>query len=212
MLKKPSLSERLINSADIMLRSLASPASASRPSPARDADDNELSKRQSAKSACLMRVNHTGEVCAQALYQGQSLTARNETLRELLMEAADEESDHLAWCQERIGALGGRTSILNPLFYLGSFAVGAAVGIAGDRVNAAFLEETENQVVDHLDRQLELLPEDDSKSKAILEQMREEELQHAKSAASYAPQKLAGPARALMRVASKVMVKTSYFV
>ena len=207
-----SPTDRLISHADNMLRTLFAPAVASRPSPAKGTRDQKLSSWEENEAGRLMRVNHTGEVCAQALYQGQSLTTRNEQLRETFREAADEETDHLAWCEERIKSLNSRTSRLNPLFYAGSFAIGAVVGLLGDRTSAAFLAETEHQVVEHLDRQMGRLPASDASSRDILQQMREDELKHATTAEEIGTTPMSEPARGLMRRMSKVMTGLSYWV
>ena len=207
-----SLADILISNADNMLRTLFAPPVASRPSPAKHIADKSLSEQDKDESSRLMRVNHTGEVCAQALYQGQSLTARDPHLRSTFLEASDEENDHLAWCDERIGELGGRTSLLNPLFYTGSFAMGVLAGLIGDRTSAAFLAETEHQVVEHLDRHLTRLPVADKKSNAILTQMKEDELKHAKSAEKSSGGGLPDPVSELMKGMSRIMTGTSYWI
>ena len=207
-----NLVDHLIIGLDNMMRTVAAPAQSARSSPADGRDAHELLPHDAIESRRLMRVNHTGEVCAQALYQGQSLTARNSKLRETFREAAEEENDHLAWCQERITNLGGKTSRLNPLFYAGSFAIGAAAGLAGDKTSAAFLAETEHQVVEHLGRQIEKLPSEDVQSRVILEQMREDEAKHASTAESVTTERLSEPVQNAMRAASKVMVGLSYWL
>jgi ubiquinone biosynthesis monooxygenase Coq7 len=159
-----------------------------------------------------MRVNHTGEVCAQALYQGQALTAKRTDMRAALERAAQEETEHLAWTEHRIDELGGRKSVFNPVFYAGSFAIGAAAGVLGDRWNLGFVAETERQVVAHLDEHLGKLPEQDHKSRAILEEMREDEARHATFALQEGGAALPFPARALMRFASMVMKRASYWL
>ena len=159
-----------------------------------------------------MRVNHVGEVCAQALYQGQALTARSSTAQAALQHAADEETEHLAWTERRIEELGGRRSLLNPLWYAGSFAIGAAAGLLGDRWNLGFLAETERQVVEHLDGHLRQLPPEDEKSRAVIEEMRLDEARHATTALQHGGEPLPAPARAAMRLASKVMTKTAYWI
>jgi ubiquinone biosynthesis monooxygenase Coq7 len=161
--------------------------------------------------AALMRVNHAGEVCAQALYQGQALTARNAAARNALERAADEETEHLAWTERRIEELGGRKSVLNPLWYAGSFALGAAAGLLGDKWNLGFLAETERQVAKHLDGHLNEIPAGDSKSRAVLEQMRVDEAGHATSALEHGAAELPMPVRLAMRLSSKVMTRTSYW-
>ena len=212
MNRQYTLADHLIGHADNMLRTLFAPAIASRPSPATEIDDKDLEAWEKNESRRLMRVNHTGEVCAQALYQGQSLTARDPELRETFQKAADEENDHLAWCEDRIKALDGRTSRLNPVFYAGSYMIGAFAGLLGDRTSAAFLAETEYQVSDHLERHLQRLPAADRKSQSIVKKMREDELEHAKSAEQSANLELSEPAKGVMRLMSRVMTGTSYWV
>ncbi|HEV7394331.1 MAG TPA: 2-polyprenyl-3-methyl-6-methoxy-1,4-benzoquinone monooxygenase, partial [Burkholderiales bacterium] len=174
--------DRLIISFDRGLRTLVGPAASARPRPGEDTADGELQAAERRHASALMRVNHTGEVCAQALYQGQALTARDSSARNALERAAQEETDHLAWTEHRIEELGGRKSVLNPLFYAGSFAMGAAAGLLGDRWNLGFLAETEKQVVAHLDDHLGKLPIEDRKSRAIVEEMRIDEAHHATTA------------------------------
>ena len=212
MQRKLSLADHLIGHADNMLRTLFAPPSASRSSPADEVENQTMEDWEKDEARRLMRVNHTGEVCAQALYQGQSLTARNPQLREIFQEAADEEIDHLAWCNERIRALDGRTSRLNPVFYAGSYAIGALAGLLGDRTSAAFLAETEYQVADHLDRHLHKLPHSDRKSHSVVKQMRVDELEHAKAAEEAGDLQLSEPAKGVMRLMSRVMTGSSYWV
>jgi len=159
-----------------------------------------------------MRVNHSGEVAAQALYQGQALTARLENVREAMERAAVEEIDHLKWCQERLQELGSHTSVLNPLWYAGSFAIGALAGIAGDRWSLGFVAETEKQVVDHLQGHLERLPLEDERSRAILEQMKQDEQHHGQAAADAGGARLPAPFRHLMTLTSRVMTRTAYWI
>ncbi|MDE0309694.1 MAG: 2-polyprenyl-3-methyl-6-methoxy-1,4-benzoquinone monooxygenase [Acidiferrobacterales bacterium] len=212
MQRRYSLSDHLIGHADNMLRTLFAPPSAARPSPATDVENQGLETWEQDEARRLMRVNHTGEVCAQALYQGQSLTARNPALRETFRKAAEEENDHLAWCEDRIRSLDGRTSRLNPLFYVGSYAIGAMAGVLGDRASAAFLAETEYQVADHLNRHLQKLPAADRKSHSVIRQMTEDELEHAKTAEQVGDLQLSEPAKGMMRLMSRVMTGTSYLV
>ena len=160
----------------------------------------------------MMRVNHAGEVCAQALYQGQALTARRKETRDQMKQASDEENDHLAWCRQRLKELGGHTSLLNPLWYTGSFAIGAVSGLIGDKWSLGFLAETEHQVVNHLERHLQKLPPDDSKSRLILEQMKLDEAQHETSAHNAGAADLPEPVKKLMELASIVMTTTAYRV
>jgi ubiquinone biosynthesis monooxygenase Coq7 len=156
-----------------------------------------------------MRVNHVGEVCAQALYAGQALTARNQAVRAELEQAAREETDHLAWCEQRINELGGRTSLLNPLWFGGAFGMGMVAGLLGDKWNLGFLAETERQVEAHLDSHLRQLPEADGKSRAVVEQMKRDEAQHAQTAVSHGGAPLPPPVRQAMRMAAEFMRQTA---
>jgi len=160
----------------------------------------------------MMRINHTGEVCAQALYQGQSLTARLERVRDGMEQAAQEENDHLAWCEQRIHELGSHTSYLSPVFYAGSFALGALAGAVGDKWSLGFVAETERQVVKHLDGHLQTLSPQDQKSRTILEQMRLDELHHGTKAQEAGGAELPTPVKRLMQAMSKVMTGTTYWV
>jgi ubiquinone biosynthesis monooxygenase Coq7 len=204
--------DRFIIAFDRGLRTLFAPAQTLRPVPGEELGDVPLSERQRREVAALMRVNHSGEICAQALYQGQALTAHDAAAKGALERAAREETEHLAWTERRIDALGGRKSLLNPLWYAGSFALGAAAGFLGDRWNLGFLAETERQVVDHLDGHLRRLPAEDEKSRAILEQMRDDEGRHATSALRHGGAVLPGPARFAMRLASRVMTRTAFWI
>lgn len=175
-------------------------------------EDNDLNEDEAKLSAQLMRVNHAGEVAAQALYQGQSLTARNKAVQEKLTQAAEEENDHLVWCRKRLDQLGEKTSILDPAWYLGSLAIGATAGLAGDKWSLGFLAETEKQVVQHIESHLEKLPDTDHKTRAILNQMHEDESQHATSAIEQGGAELPAPIKQGMRLVSKIMTKTSFWV
>ena len=157
-----------------------------------------------------MRVNHTGEICAQALYEGQALTARDQRVKETLLAAAAEEADHLAWCADRLEDLDARPSVLNPLFYGASFALGAVTGLIGDRVSLGFVEATEHQVSQHLDDHLDTLPAHDHKSRAVVEQMRREEEQHGQNALAAGGEEFPLPIKRLMRAASRLMTETAY--
>jgi ubiquinone biosynthesis monooxygenase Coq7 len=159
-----------------------------------------------------MRVNHTGEICAQALYQGQALTARNATARAALEQAAAEETDHLAWTAQRIEELGGRASLLNPLWYAGSFALGAAAGFLGDKWNLGFLAETERQVEGHLEGHLDRLPAQDEKSRAIVNEMKVDEARHARTAVDHGAAELPEPVKLAMKLGSRVMTRTAYWI
>lgn len=183
-----------------------------RPNPAASAPAAELQPVEQQEAGRLMRVNHTGEVCAQALYQGQALTARLDKVRDRMEQASIEENDHLAWCQQRLKELGSHPSVLNPLFYAGAFAIGAAAGKAGDRWSLGFVAETEHQVVEHLNTHLNRLPAQDQQSRAILEQMKEDEARHATHALEAGGVQLPLPVRALMKGVAKVMTGTTYWV
>ena len=205
--------DRLLDLADDALTTVfGSPPGTGRADPAAGVAAPELTDSEKRTSQALMRVNHVGEVCAQALYQAQAVTARDPDLRESMRRAAEEENDHLNWCAERIEALGGRRSLLNPLWYGGAFAIGAAAGLAGDRWNLGFVAETERQVVDHLSGHLERLPEKDVPSRRVVEQMRTDEGAHATMAVTAGAAPLPGPVRALMRLASRVMTCTAHYV
>jgi ubiquinone biosynthesis monooxygenase Coq7 len=207
----PSLDE-LVVAFDKGLRTVFAPARSSRAMPGEDLSEADMTDEQRRTSASLMRVNHTGEICAQALYQGQALTARNPGAKAALEQAAREETEHLAWTERRIEELGGRKSLLNPAWYAGSFALGALAGLVGDRWSLGFLAETERQVVAHLGGHLERLPGEDRKSRAIVESMREDEARHATSAIGHGGAELPLPAKTAMRLTSKVMTGTAYWL
>jgi ubiquinone biosynthesis monooxygenase Coq7 len=202
----------LIIAFDKGLRTVFAPARSVRATPGGELPDADMDAAQRALAAALMRVNHTGEVCAQALYQGQALTARDSAARAALEQAALEETEHLAWTEGRITELGGRKSLLNPLFYAGSFAIGAAAGALGDRWNLGFLAETERQVVRHLEGHLGRLPETDRKSRAVVEQMRDDEARHATSALQHGGAELPAPVKAAMQLSSRVMTGTAFLL
>ena len=207
----PSVDE-LIASFDKGLRTVFGAAQSVREMPGQEEPEGALTDRERALSASLMRVNHSGEVCAQALYQGQALTARNPRARAALEQAAQEETEHLAWTETRIRELGGRRSWLNPVWYAGSFAIGAAAGLLGDRWNLGFLAETERQVVAHLDGHLGKLPPADQKSRSIVEKMKTDEARHATSAIKHGGAELPSPAKLAMRLSSKVMTRTAFWI
>ena len=207
----PSLDE-LIVAFDKGLRTVFAPAQSARPVPGEELAHRELSEPQRAHSAALMRVNHAGEICAQALYQGQALTARNPQAKAALELAAHEETEHLAWTERRIAELGGRASLLNPAWYAGSFALGALAGLLGDRWNLGFLAETERQVVAHLQGHLDRLPVEDARSRAIVEKMKEDEARHATTAIEHGASELPRAARDAMRLSSKLMTETAYWI
>jgi ubiquinone biosynthesis monooxygenase Coq7 len=202
--------DRAILEFDRALRAAAGVASAARRSPGAAVAESDLLPDEREHAAALMRVNHVGEVCAQALYQGQALTARNETARAALHKAALEEQDHLAWSSERIAELGGRPSYLNPLWYAGSLAIGAAAGAVGDRWNLAFLAETERQVEAHLTGHLDRLPAADLRTRAVVEAMRADEARHRATALELGAAELPAPVKAAMRLASKIMTTVAY--
>ena len=198
---------------DRALRSVCAPARSSRPAPSAGSDTGEaLPDADRRMSAALMRVNHAGELAAQALYHGQALMARSEATRRMLLAAARSESDHLAWCEARLRELGARPSLLNPLWYAGSFALGAAAALLGDSTSLGFVAETERQVEGHLDEHLARLPPGDARSRAILRLMRAEEIEHGATAAAAGGAALPAPARALMRRIARVMTGTAYWV
>ncbi|MEW5012017.1 MAG: 2-polyprenyl-3-methyl-6-methoxy-1,4-benzoquinone monooxygenase [Cycloclasticus sp.] len=208
-----SPADTLIEHADRVLRTLTGHAKTTgRANPADNAADSELCDDESKLSAQLMRVNHAGEVAAQALYQGQSLTAKNKDVQNELKQAAEEENDHLAWCKKRVGELGQQTSIFDPLWYAGSLAIGATAGLAGDKWSLGFLAETEKQVVKHIDSHLDKLPDNDHKTRAILQQMHIDENQHAASAIEQGGVELPTPIKHGMGLVSKIMTKASYWV
>ena len=183
-----------------------------RPSPAGDVPDVPMPGADARHSAALMRVNHAGEVAAQALYAGHAVAATDAALRESMLQAAAEEGDHLSWCESRVRELGSHVSYLTPVWYFGSFAIGALAASSGDKWNLGFVMETERQVVEHLDRHLALLPEQDLKSRAVLQQMRADELQHASTARAAGASELPRPVRFLMRCCAKVMTGGAYWL
>lgn len=206
-----TLLDRMVLGADRVLRTVAGQLPAQRPSPAaRIREPETLGAEERDHAAGLMRVNHTGEVCAQALYEGQSLTARNPATRRMLRRAAQEETDHLAWCAERLTALEARPSVLNPAWYAASYALGAAAGLAGDRVSLGFVHATEDRVVHHLDRHAEQLPEGDARSRAIVEQMRADEARHGATALEAGGEEFPQRVRNAMALVSKLMTLTAY--
>ncbi|MEJ2554078.1 MAG: 2-polyprenyl-3-methyl-6-methoxy-1,4-benzoquinone monooxygenase [Gammaproteobacteria bacterium] len=188
------------------------PPHTERPNPAQVQPEAELAADERRQVAGLMRVNHAGEVSAQALYQGQALTAKLTAVRAKMERAALEENDHLAWCEQRLKELDSHTSVLNPLWYAGSFTIGALAGAAGDKWSLGFVVETERQVVKHLEEHLERLPAQDHKSRAILEQMKEDEAHHATTALEAGSAELPGAVKRLMRLTSKIMTVTAYYL
>ena len=200
--------DQLIIALDGGLRTVFASPHAARAYPA-TAPEASLAEPEREHAAALMRVNHVGEVCAQALYSGQSLTTKNEAVRAKLRHAAAEETDHLAWCEQRLNELGGRKSLLNPLWYSGAFAMGLVAGALGDKWNLGFLAETERQVEAHLDGHLQQLPEADVRSRAVVEQMKMDEAQHAQTAVSQGAARLPVPVQQAMRFAADVMRATA---
>ena len=205
--------DRLLIGVDQALRTLVGrPQVTERPNPAEAVDSISMTEKQQRHTARLMRINHTGEVCAQALYQGQAFTARLPNVRGSMERAAQEENDHLAWCEDRLQELGDRKSLLNPFWYAGSFAIGAIAGLAGDKWSLGFVAETEHQVVAHLENHLAQVEFDDEKTRSILEQMREDELHHATIALEGGGARLPEPIRQAMKISSKIMTKTVYWL
>lgn len=197
---------------DKALRTVFATASSRRPYPDAEVPEAELSEAEKKHAAGLMRINHSGEVCAQALYAGQALTARNPEAQQALLEAADEETEHLAWCEKRLNELGSHKSFLNPVWYAGSFALGAFAGVLGDKWNLGFLAETERQVEGHLDSHLDKLPPQDAKSRAVVEQMKIDEIKHADTAIAHGGAELPTPVRQAMQLTSKVLTLAAYRV
>jgi ubiquinone biosynthesis monooxygenase Coq7 len=205
------LIDRLVLSLDRAVKTLSpGTARAQRANPAGNRDEAALDDNQRKHIAGLMRVNHTGEVCAQALYQGQALTARLPDIKDAMASAADEEIDHLAWCEDRLRELGSHTSVLNPAFYALSFGIGAAAGIAGDKWSLGFVAATEQQVCKHLESHLQQLPDNEHKSRQILQQMLQDEQHHATSAMDAGGVAFAGPVKRAMSLLSQVMTRTTY--
>ncbi len=208
-----SFVDQFFSVADNALRTLAGGyQTTARANPAATITKPNLTDQQKKHTAGLMRINHCGEVCAQALYQGQALTAKLPEVRVSMELAAKEENDHLDWCEQRLKDLDASPSLFNPLWYIGSFSIGAIAGLAGDRWSLGFVAETEHQVVAHLTHHLEQLPPDDERSKVILEQMREDELHHATAAIAAGGAELPQPIKSLMGAMSKVMTRTVYYI
>jgi ubiquinone biosynthesis monooxygenase Coq7 len=205
--------DAFIVAADNALRTLSGAERAARPSPVpADSADESLSTPERRHAGGLMRINHVGEVCAQALYQAQALSTRDERLRRHFEAAAREETDHLGWTQQRLDELGASPSLLNPLWYAGAFGIGLLAGRLGDRVSLGFVVETERQVEQHLDSHLGMLPAGDMRSRSIVRQMKEDEARHAVNAEQAGGVPLPGPVRAVMRAAAKVMTSTAYYI
>lgn len=205
--------DHLITQFDQTLRTLAgNPRVTGRPNPARTIEETPLTDAERDESARLMRINHAGEIAAQALYQGQALTARLEDVKDRMEQAAAEENDHLAWCSERVKELGSHTSYLAPLWYFGSLMIGATAGAIGDKWSLGFVAETERQVIDHLDGHLTRIAPEDRRSRAIIEQMKIDEAHHGATATAAGGVDLPGPVKRLMKLTAKVMTGTAYWV
>ncbi len=206
-----SLADRFLASADNALRTLFAPPGGSRANPGADRPKATLSAAQARHVAGLMRVNHSGEVAAQGLYQGHAVVARDPAVAEEMHHAAEEETDHLRWCAQRLQELDAAPSRLAPLWYAGAWTIGALSGLAGDRWSLGFIAETERQVVEHLNGHLDRLPVEDERSRAILQRMAEEEAVHGAAAAESGGSRLPAPVRGLMRATAKVMTRTAYW-
>lgn len=204
--------DKLICTFDTGLRTLFAQPIASRPRPDADIPDITLSDQEKQHAAALMRINHVGEVCAQALYSGQAMVSQDAKIVDTLKQAAIEETDHLAWCESRMEELGGRKSLLNPIWYVGSFGLGVTAGLLGDRWNLGFLAETEKQVEDHLASHLDELSPADQKTRAIVMQMQHDEREHAHTAQALGGITLPPPVQFGMKIASKIMTKTAYYI
>lgn len=204
--------DRILNAADAALRTLFAPARASRPCPVVAADETRLEPAERALSASLMRVNHVGEVCAQALYTAQAAATSNPGLRAHFLQAAREEGDHLAWTRSRLDELGARPSLLNPLWYAGAFGLGLLAGRLGDAVSLGFVVETERQVEAHLQGHLERLPAQDHASRAIVVQMKDDEAEHASQATAAGAAQLPAPVKTLMAGAARIMTTTAHYI
>lgn len=202
--------DALIPEFDKALRALFAPAPTRRPMPGADLPEAEMNEAEKRHVAALMRVNHCGEICAQALYQGQALGSSDPAVRQELEQAAWEETEHLNWTETRIAELGGRKSIFNPLWYAGSLAIGVVAGKCGDSWSLGFLAETERQVEGHLAGHIARLPAQDRKSSEVLEQMKADEMRHAEAAIRYGARELPAPVRVAMKLSSKVMTRLSY--
>ncbi|MDP2000256.1 MAG: 2-polyprenyl-3-methyl-6-methoxy-1,4-benzoquinone monooxygenase [Rhodoferax sp.] len=204
--------DKLLITLDTALRTLFVAPQATQPCPTLAGQSTELSSTEKVYSGALMRVNHVGEVCAQALYTAQAFATKNESLREHFTRASAEETDHLAWTAQRLEELGARQSLLNPLWYAGAFGLGLIAGRLGDKVSLGFVVETENQVEAHLQSHLSLLPDNDHASRAIVAQMKDDEARHAQEAKEAGAMELPGPIKGLMRVAAKVMTTVAHRV
>lgn len=204
------LLDRLLGELDMALRVVAGPARGEAPNPADGLPEPALSPAEKRRSAALMRVNHAGEIAAQALYRGQATVTRDPAQREALLKAGQEEYEHLAWCETRVGQLGERTSLLSPVWYTGSFLIGALAGLAGDRFSLGFLSETERQVASHLESHLQRLPAGDEPSRRIVATMRAEEIAHGEDARARGGSEMPRPVRSLMRATARIMTTLAH--
>lgn len=205
--------DRLLSGLNTALKTVAAPAgNPARPNPAEGIAEPKLTDAEKSHAAGLMRVNHAGEIAAQGLYQGHAAVARSQAIEAQMQQAADEEHDHLAWCEQRLTELGSQPSRLSPLWYAGSFAIGAASGVLGDRWSLGFIAETENQVCEHLTSHLDSLPDDDARSRAIVEQMRAEEAEHGENAREAGAAELPEPVHRLMRMTARIMTRSAYWL
>ena len=212
--RAPTLADALVRELDRALRTVAAANEAARPNPAGTTPESVTEPAARRHAAGLMRVNHAGEIAAQALYHGQALTARDPTVRAGLLAAARDETDHLAWCEQRVRELDSHTSLLAPVWYAGAFAIGAVTGLAGDRTSLGFVSETERQVIEHLESHLHEkgLPDDDERSRRIVQQMQDDEARHGADARAAGGRELPRPIRDLMRATARIMTRTAYRV
>ena len=208
--RRGDLSDSIVVALDNGLKTLSGSFQSSRQSPADAVEEGEMSELEKVHASGLMRVNHVGEICAQALYEGQSMTAGNSAVKEKLRKAGEEERDHLAWCSSRLKELKSRESFLAPLFYASSFCVGAITGLLGDKYSLGFVEATEDRVVEHIDEHLDSLPEKDLRSRAILRQMREDEQRHGEEALAFGGAEFSERKKRIMKVLAGIMTKSTY--
>lgn len=208
--RRGDLSDSIVVALDNGLKTLSGSFQSSRQSPADAVEEGEMSELEKVHASGLMRVNHVGEICAQALYEGQSMTAGNSAVKEKLRKAGEEERDHLAWCSSRLKELKSRESFLAPLFYASSFCVGAITGLLGDKYSLGFVEATEDRVVEHIDEHLDSLPEKDLRSRAILRQMREDEQRHGEEALAFGGSEFSERTKRIMKVLAGIMTKSTY--
>jgi len=210
--RRYNFKDRLVVGLDQAMRTVFGGTAPGRENPALRVEEGDLSVSERRAAVGLMRVNHAGEVAAQALYQGQSVTARGTQVKRVMEQAAQEENDHLVWCRARLKELNGSTSLLDPFWYAGAFTIGTVAGLLGDKANLGFLAETERQVVEHLDGHLERLPGKDERSRAIVKQMRDDELSHARTAVEQGALEFTRPVKSLMRFGARVMTRSAYWI